>query len=49
MRGRIDSAEGHLAISSGVIIVGVLGLLGLGIVIVAIVLVVWAIANDRRH
>jgi hypothetical protein len=49
MRGRIDSAEGRLAISTGMIILGVLGLLGLGIVIVAVVLVVWAIANDRRH
>ena len=26
-----------------------LGLIGLGIVIVCIVLVVWAIANDRKH
>lgn len=38
-----------MAIGASVIVLAVLGLFGLGIVIVGVVLVVWAIANDRRN
>jgi len=33
----------------GVIVLAVGGLLGLGILIVGVVLIVWAIADNRRH
>jgi len=39
--------ESQLAI--GVIILALGGLLGVGILIVGVVLVVWAITNDRRR
>jgi hypothetical protein len=38
-----------MAVSAGMILVAILGLVGLGVVIVGIVLVVWAIANDRKQ
>ena len=36
-----------MAVGASVILLAVLGLFGLGIVIVGVVLVVWAITNDR--
>ena len=38
-----------MAIGATMVLLAGAGLCGLGIVIVGVVLVVWAIANDRKH